>query len=132
MGWVMFLKQNTHNKSFSCERCEWSCEPFKQIIHTLKALHTNAYNNHVNDVNHFFARARERKNHLLLKLTQFKLNIDHKLNISKNTLTRGNIYKSFTSFTCNTIYCFYSCFCVNHWSKSFTQSFTSFTWNFED
>ncbi|HIN57424.1 MAG TPA: hypothetical protein EYM92_10850 [Acinetobacter pittii] len=128
----MFLKQNTHNKSFSCERCEWSCEPFKQIIHTRKALHTNAYNNHVNDVNHFFARARERKNHLLLKLTQFKLNIDHKLNISKNTLTRGNIYKSFTSFTCNTIYCFYSCFCVNHWSKSFTQSFTSFTWNFED
>lgn len=129
---MMFLKQNTHNKSFSCERCEWSCEPFQQIIHTLKALPTNAYNNHVNDVNHFFARARERKNHLLLKLSQFKLNIGHKLNISKNTLTRGNIHKSFTSFTCNTIYCFYSCLYVNHWSKSFTQPFTSFTWNFED
>lgn len=129
---MMFLKQNTHNKSFSCERCEWSCEPFKQIIHTLKALSTNAYNNHVNDVNHFFARARERKNHLLLKLNQFNLNIVHKLNISKNTLTRGNIHKSFTSFTCNAIYCFYSCFYVNHLSKSFTQPFTSFTWNFED
>lgn len=128
----MFLKQNTHNKSFSCERCEWSCEPFKQIIHTLKALHTNAYNNHVNDVNHFLARARERKKHLLLNLNQFKSNIVHNLNISEITLTRENTHKSFTSFTCNTIYCFYSCFYVNHVSKSFTQSFTSFTWNFED
>ncbi|OTS03086.1 hypothetical protein CAT25_02970 [Acinetobacter pittii] len=129
---MMFLKQNTHNKSFSCERCEWSCEPFKQIIHTLKALHTNAYNNHVNDVNHFLARARERKKHLLLNLNQFKSNIVHNLNISEITLTRENTHKSFTSFTCNTIYCFYSCFYVNHVSKSFTQSFTSFTWNFED
>ncbi|SSR05707.1 Uncharacterised protein [Acinetobacter baumannii] len=129
---MMFLKQNTYNKSFSCEPCEWSCEPFKQIIHTLKALHTNAYNNHVNDVNHFLARARERKKHLLLKLNQFKSNIVHNLNTSENTLTRENTHKSFTSFTCNTIYCFYSCFYVNHVSKSFTQSFTSFTWNFED
>ncbi len=128
----MFLKQNTNNKSFSCERCEWSCEPFQQIIHTLKALHTNAYNNHVNDVNHFFARAREGINHLLLNFNQIKSNIDHKLNICKNTLTRENIHKSFTSFTCNTIYCFYSFFHVNHVSKSFTRSFTSFTWNFED
>lgn len=129
---MMFLKQNTYNKSFSCEPCEWSCEPFKQIIHTLKALHTNAYNNHVNDVNHFLARAREGKNHLLLKLNQFKSKVVHNLNISENTLTRENTHKSFTSFTCNTIYCFYSCFYVNHVSKSFTQSFTSFTWNFED
>lgn len=129
---MMFLKQNTHNKSFSCEPCEWSCEPFQQIIHTVKALHTNAYNNHVNDVNHFLARAREEKNHLLLKLNQFKSNVVHNLNISENTLTRENTHKSFTSFTCNTIYCFYSCFYVNHWSKSFTQPFTSFTWNFED
>jgi hypothetical protein len=30
--------------------------------------------------------------------SQFKLNIDHKLNISKNTLTRGNIYKSFKNY----------------------------------
>ncbi|RSO99765.1 hypothetical protein EA742_01340 [Acinetobacter baumannii] len=129
---MMFLKQNTHNKSFSCERCEWSCEPFKQIIHTLKALSANAYNNHVNDVNHFLARARERKKHLLLNLNQFKSNIVHNLNTSEITLTRENTHKSLTSFTCNTIYCFYSCFHVNHCSKSFTQPFTSFTWNFED
>lgn len=129
---MMFLKQNTHNKSFSCERCEWSCEPFKQIIHTLKALSANAYNNHVNDVNHFLARAREGKNHLLLNLNQFKSNIVHNLNISEITLTRENTHKSFTSFTWNTIYCFYSYLYVNHWLKSFTQPFTSFTWNFED
>lgn len=128
----MFLKQNINNKSYSCERCEWSCEPFQQIIHTLKALHTNAYNNHVNDVNHFLARAREGINHLLLNFNQSKSNIVHKLNNTKNTLTREISHKSFTSFTCNTIYCFYTSFCVNHSLKSFTQPFTSFTWIFED
>lgn len=125
---MMFQKQNTYNKCFSCEPCEGSCEPFYKIIHTLKALYTNAYNNHVNDVNHFLARAREEKNHLLLNLRHFKSNIVQKTSNTKNTLTRDNTHKSFTSFTCNTIYCFYSFFHVNDSSKSFTRPFTSFTW----
>lgn len=117
----MFQKQNTHNNSFPCERCEWSCEPFSEIIHTLKAFITNAYSNHVNDVNHFLARARERINHIIPKFVQ-------NIAFIKNTLTREIYIKSFTSLTCVICICFYKYFYVNDSSKSFTQPFTSFTW----
>lgn len=120
MGLVMFLKQNTNNYSFSCERCEWSCEPYRQIITMLKAFLTNVFSPYVNDVNHFFARAREEKNHI-------SINIDHKTINSKNTLTREKYIKSFTSFTCNLNNCFYLYLYVNHCFKSFTRSLTSFT-----
>ncbi len=117
----MFQKQNTYNNRFLCERCEWSCEPFLEIIHTLKAFIFKAYSNHVNDVNHFLAHARERINHIASKFVQ---NID----LIENTLTREIYIKSFTSLTCVICICFYKCFYVNDSSKSFTQSFTSFTW----
>jgi len=118
---MMFQKQNTHNNSFPCERCEWSCEPFYKIIHTLKAFITNAYSNHVNDVNHFLAHARERKKCITSKFIQ-------NIAFIKNTLTRETYIKSFTSLTCVIRNCFYKLFCVNDSSKSFTRSFTSFTW----
>lgn len=118
---MMFQKQNTYKNSFSCEPCEGTCEPFSTIINTLKAFDTNQYSNNVNDVNHFFARARERENH-------FYTFFDYKLYTSENTLTREIYIKSFTSFTCLITYCLYSFFYVNDCLKSFTQSFTSFTW----
>lgn len=120
MGLVMFLKQNINNYGLSCERCEWLCEPFRQIITTLKAFLTNAFSPHVNDVNHFFARAREEKNNV-------STNFDHKTINNEITLTREKYIKSFTSFTCNLNYCLYLYLYVNHFLKSFTRSFTSFT-----
>lgn len=124
----MFLKQNIHKNSFSCEPCEWSCEPFRQIIHTVKASHIKLYNHHVNHVNHFHARAREDKKHLYVYFNQLKPLIDHKINKVKTPLTREKYKKSFTSFTCVVSICFYVILYVNHCTKSFTQSFTSFTW----
>lgn len=125
----MFQKQNTHKNSFSCEPCEGSCEPFYKIIHTVKAFNTNTYSHHVNHVNDFIARAREGISHLLFIYDSFYLNIDHKINTSKNTLTRAICNTSFTSFTWLISHCLYKSFHVNHSLKSFTRSFTSFTWN---
>lgn len=125
----MFQKQNIKKNSFSCEPCEGSCEPFQQIIHTLKAFIFNTYSPHVNDVNHFLARAREGINDLLFIYNSFYSNIDHKTNTSKNTLTRAICNTSFTSFTWLLSHCLYKSFHVNHSLKSFTRSFTSFTWN---
>ena len=125
---MMFQKQNTHNNRFSCEPCEWTCEPFYKIIHTVKAFICNTFSNLVNHVNDFLAHARERNKHLcpsfLIKLFKF----DQKSNSIKNSPRATKSYKSFTSFTCIINICFISNFHVNDVLKPFTRSFTSFTW----
>lgn len=125
----MFQKQNTHNKRFSCEPCEWTCEPFYTMIHTLKAFITNTYSNHVNHVNDFLARAREEENHLCLKFSIKFYKFDQKTNRIKNSPRARISHKSFTSFTWVINSCFIYYFHVNDSLKSFTRSFTSFTWN---
>lgn len=124
----MFQKQNTHKNSFPCEPCEGTCEPFSQIITTLKAFSTNAFIHRVNHVNDFLARAREGKKHIPYKINQFKPKFDHILTTSENTSRASNHVKSFTSFTRFITLCFYLSFHGNDCSKSFTRSFTSFTW----
>lgn len=125
---MMFQKQNINKNSFSCEPCEWSCEPFLKIIHTVKAFIFKPSSIHVNDVNHFLACARDGEKHILKYFCQSLIIFRMKNNQIKNNSRAIKYDKSFTSLTCVTCICFYIVFYVNDYNKSLTRSFTSFTW----